>query len=335
MKIAVMCGGSGEEQHVSRASAAHVVGELRTKGHDVTVFDLTHGALTLEQEARLLSTIVRPKSSDLDGNDNIDTLLEPQVLLDLAEADVVFLALHGGLGENGTVQAVLDTAGICYSGSGPLGSALAMNKDVSKTLLRANGIRTPDWILTGSDGRRGLDGRLGFPIIVKPCAQGSTVGLSLANRESEVERSAALAAQFGEVMFEQFIRGREITVGVLGDEALAVGEVLIDDCSLFTYDEKYEAGAVREVFPAHLSEKIAAEAKRMAVKAHRILKLEGYSRADFRLDEADRLWMIEVNSLPGLTTTSLMPQSAAAAGMDVGSLCEWICFDAQSRFSRR
>jgi D-alanine-D-alanine ligase len=332
MRIAVLCGGTSEERQVSIASAANVVGALRARGHEVSVVDLAHGPMTRELEAAFLAADVPAAAltSTTDGGHG-QLLLEPTLLRTLSEADVVFLALHGGTGENGTVQSVLELAGVPYTGSGPLGSALAMDKDVSKTLLRESGILTPDWLLPGRSDRAEIADKLGFPMIVKPCAEGSTIGLSLVGDMSELDEAIAVAQRFGAAMCERFIRGREITVGVLGDEALAVGEVIIDEGSAFTYDEKYQTGTVLEVFPADLPALVSREAQRVALASHDVLKLETYSRSDFRLDQSGKLWMIEVNSLPGMTRTSLMPQSAAADGIDVGSLCERICLEGRAR----
>jgi D-alanine-D-alanine ligase len=236
---------------------------------------------------------------------------------------VVFLALHGGTGEDGRLQSVLELAGLCYTGSGPLGSALAMDKDVSKRLFRDAAIPTPDWMLSPFSAAD-VELKLGTPVIVKPNAQGSTVGLSLVRQAEGLDRAIARAAEFGEVMAEQFIAGRELTVGVLDGRPLAVGEILIGHDAVFEYEEKYQAGAVREVFPADVPASVAAEAQRLALAAHGVLKLDGFSRADFRLDEEGALWLLEVNTLPGMTATSLLPQSANAAGIPFDALCQRI-----------
>lgn len=166
----------------------------------------------------------------------------------------------------------------------------------------------------------------GLPLVVKPNSQGSTVGLSIVHSQAELQPAIELAGRYGdEVMLERFVAGREVTVGVLDDQALPVGEILLGGQEVFDYEHKYQAGAVREVFPADLPPAIAAEAQRLALKVHRALKLSGYSRTDFRLDEQGRLWCLEVNTLPGMTATSLLPQAAAAAGIGFAELCERIC----------
>jgi D-alanine-D-alanine ligase len=168
--------------------------------------------------------------------------------------------------------------------------------------------------------------QLGYPLVVKPNSQGSTVGLSVVRSAEQLAAAIELAGSYdSEVMLEQFVAGREITVGVLGDEALSVGEIVMDPDAVFDYKAKYQPGAVREIFPADLPEDIAENARALALRAHRTLKLDGYSRTDFRLDNHGVLWCLEVNTLPGMTATSLLPQSAQARGIGFGELCERIC----------
>lgn len=293
VRIGVVFGGGGEERDISRASARQVVPALRSRGHEV---------MDVELET--------DRALELPGR--------------LAGVDVAFLALHGDSGENGEIQALLGLAGIPYTGSSPLGSGIAMDKDISKRLFHAAGIRTPDWMMGPADPERVLY-RLELPLVVKPKSQGSTVGLSLVNAPGELDEAIAVAARYGDVMFEQFIAGRELTVGVLDGRALTVGEVKIDPDTTFGYDDKYRVGAVEEVFPADLPLPVADDARQTALTAHRCLGLGSYSRSDFRLDRHGRLWLIEVNALPGLTETSLMPQSAAASDIDFALLCERIC----------
>jgi D-alanine-D-alanine ligase len=178
--------------------------------------------------------------------------------------------------------------------------------------------------------------QLGYPLVVKPNSQGSTVGLSVVRSADELADAITLAGSYdSEVMLEQFIAGREITVGVLGDEALAVGEIVIDPDAVFDYKAKYQPGAVREIFPADFPEDIVEQARTLALRAHRTLKLDGYSRTDFRLDSKGVLWCLEVNTLPGMTATSLLPQSAEACGIAFSELCDRICRLAIERHSRR
>jgi D-alanine-D-alanine ligase len=261
-----------------------------------------------------------------------------RVLPSLQKADVVFLGLHGGAGEDGTIQALLDLAGITYTGSGHLASALAMDKDLSKHLFVRNDVRTAEWVMATRDSgekKGGEAGRrfreetirsLGLPIIVKPSKQGSTVGLSIVKNAEDLAPAIAEAFQFDdEVMIERFIAGRELTVGILGDQALPVGEI-IPKHEIYDYECKYQAGMAVEEFPAKLIAAQTSAVQEEARRAFRALKLRGYARIDFRMSEkgGGEFYCLEANTLPGMTQTSLIPQAAAAAGIEFPELCERI-----------
>ena len=335
MRISVLFGGESEERDVSIASAAQIIPALRARGHHVAAVDTAYGAIAVADEHRVLMSAVGqapPSATEIDlARLHARSLQLPATV---GDSDVVFIALHGGSGEDGRLQALLDLAGIPYTGSGPLGSALAMDKDVSKTLLRAGGVLTPDWLIAPASTDQ-VQNELGFPVVVKPTAQGSTVGLSVVRSSDQLQAAIERAGQYGTVMIERFIRGRELTVGVLGDRALAVGEIFVPVDEAFTYEDKYQLGAIEEAFPANVSAAIESAAKNSAQEAHRLLRLQGYSRSDFRLDDTGVLWIIEANSLPGMTATSLLPQSAAAEGIDYGQLCDTICKEAIERWKRR
>jgi D-alanine-D-alanine ligase len=327
MNITVLTGGTSAERDVAIASAVQVVAALRGRGHRVSVVDTARGHIPLADEPKLLSgtvAAVPPSNEELVG-------LERGVLLSglgnipaIRDADVLFLALHGGRGEDGTLQAVLEVVGIPYTGSGPLGSGIAMDKDISKRLFRLAGIPTADWLMAPASAAE-AGAALGWPMIIKPSKQGSTVGLSLVRAEAEFDSAVLEASRFDdEVMLEAFVPGRELTVGILDGVALAVGEI-IPRHEIFDYECKYSPGMAEEIFPADLPEAVASEAQRLALEAHRVLKLGGYSRADFRLTPAGEMVCLEVNTLPGMTATSLLPQSARAAGIEFGDLCERIC----------
>ena len=325
LKVAVLFGGTSEERDVSIASGAQVMQALRSLGHEVLAIDTAKGRLTADDERRMLTARVAevPPGADAlavirsTGGDMLDSSV-------LGQIDVVFLALHGGTGEDGTIQAMLDLADLAYTGSGHAGSAIAMDKELSKRLFLAAGVPTPDWLMWPVHSET-VRSQLGFPLVVKPNRQGSTVGLSLVRDLEDLAMAVELAARYdSEVMLEQFVPGREITVGVLDGQALSAGEVIIPADAVFDYETKYQ-GVVTETFPADLPAETVVEAKRLALLAHDTLKLEGYSRTDFRLDEQGRLWCLEVNTLPGMTTTSLLPQSASASGIRFPELCERIC----------
>jgi D-alanine-D-alanine ligase len=327
MRVTVLTGGTSAERDVAIASAVQVVRALRARGHAVSVVDTARGFIPLADEPKLLSGevgVAPPTNEEL-------VALERGVLLSglgniaaIRDADVLFLALHGGRGEDGILQSVLEVVGIPYTGSGPLGSALAMDKDVAKHLFRQAGIPTADWLMAPATAE--VAGRaLGWPLIVKPSKQGSTVGLSKVPDPAEYDAAIALAARYDdEVMIEAYVPGRELTVGVLDGAALAVGEI-IPRHEIFDYECKYSPGMAEEIFPADLPAGVAAEAQRLALAAHEALKLGGYSRVDFRLTPAGEMVCLEVNTLPGMTSTSLLPQSALAVGIEFGDLCERIC----------
>jgi D-alanine-D-alanine ligase len=327
LKIAVLLGGTSEERDVSIASGAQVVAALRRRGHQVVTVDTALGLLDEDAERALLEARVgleppeRTALVRMRGQDAGAVLSRAQ----LGDQDLLFLALHGGTGENGTLQTLLDLAELRYTGSGRVGSAVAMDKDLSKRLFRAAGVPTADWLMAPVDAATVVE-TLGFPVIVKPSQQGSTVGLSKVSRAEDLQPAIELALRYDrEVMIERFVAGRELTVGVLGDQPLAVGEIVLGQSGVFDYTSKYQPKGAVEVFPAEVSKEIAEKARRLAHAAHRALKLDGYSRADFRLDAEGQLWCLEVNTLPGMTATSLLPQSAAAMGIDFDELCERIC----------
>lgn len=330
LKVAVLLGGISEERDVSIASGAQVVKALREVGHEVIAVDIGRRILDSEDEAVYFAARVKdtPPHADL-----LAALVRnPMPLLQEIKqmgVDVCFLALHGGDGENGRLQAMLDVCELPYTGSGSLASGMAMDKSIGKQLFALAGVRTPMWRLVGPQTDAAtLDSivrTLGLPLVVKPNSQGSTVGLSLVKEASDLRDAVAKASMYqDDVLIEQFIAGRELTVGVLDGEALAIGEIVIDKNAVFDYETKYQ-GQVREIFPAKVEEETAKRMSEVACRAHQALQLRGYSRADFRLDDKGAAWCLEVNTLPGMTATSLLPQSAAAVGISFTDLCDRIC----------
>jgi D-alanine-D-alanine ligase len=327
MRIAVLTGGSSEERDVAFASARQIVVALRSRNHVVSVVDTVAGALAEREEAEALKGSVGtapPSTRELAEREKAFLLSRLGALREVQEADVVFLAMHGGRGEDGTVQTLLETIGVPYTGSGPLASALAMDKDVSKRLFLQAGIPTAPWLMAPAEP--GLVAKqLGWPMVVKPSKQGSTVGLTVVKRPEDLEAAIWHAGEFDdEVMLERFVPGRELTVGVVDGEALPVGEI-IPRHEIFDYHCKYTPGMSQEIFPADLPGPVAAECRRLSLLAHEALKLGGYSRIDFRLTPAGEFSCLEANTLPGMTATSLLPQAARAAGIEFAELCEMIC----------
>ena len=326
MRIAVLFGGTSSERDVSIASGSQVVKALREAGHDVVAVDTATGVLDKAQESRLLTGGVAPVPPEEDSLDMLRSGNTSAIVSapELTGIDVIFLALHGGTGENGTLQSLLELTGIPYTGSGPLGSAVAMDKDMTKRILVHAGVPTPDWMMAPVDVEEAA-ARLGLPLIVKANKQGSTVGLTKVKNPKDYDAAVDKAYQHDdEVMVEQFIPGRELTVPILADEPLPVGEIIIES-EIFDYETKYQSGKAQEIFPADLPGPVAIQAQIYALKAHRALKLRGYSRVDFRLDADNKLWCLEANTLPGMTAASLFPKGAAAAGMGFPEVCERIC----------
>ena len=327
MRVTVLAGGATPERAIALAGAAEIVAGLRARGHQVQVVDTTAGLVAEAAEARLLSTPMGsapPAVTDLAARERAFLADGLAALPAVSGADVLFLSVHGGLGEGGTLQALLDVIGVPYTGSGPLGSALAMDKDLAKRLFRAAGVPVPAWFLAPV-APDDVTTALGWPAIVKPVRGGSTVGLSLAASPRALEDAVTLARGYdADVMVEQFIPGRELTVAVLGDVPLPVGEI-VPRHALFDYECKYTPGMSEEIFPARLDTALARQLQELALAAHRAVKLGGYSRVDFRLSPDGDIFCLEANTLPGMTRLSLLPQAARAAGIEFPELCERIC----------
>ncbi len=246
------------------------------------------------------------------------------------EIDFAFVLLHGRFGEDGTVQGLLDLLEIPYQGSGVLGSALAMDKNLAKELYRLRGLPVADWeMVTDNSGASAGDisERLGLPLVVKPVCQGSSIGMTIARTEEDLAAGIRKAfTQDSKVMAEKFIAGREITAGVLGNGdpvALPLIEIIPGEgYAFFDYDAKYKPGASKEICPAPIDSDLAAKAQQYGVDAHKALQLRGYSRTDMILTEDGKFYLLETNTIPGMTATSLFPQAAAAHGLDFSSLLE-------------
>jgi D-alanine-D-alanine ligase len=326
MKNAVLFGGTSDERDVSIASAAQVIPVLRSLGHEVVAVDTAAGRLSGPDERKLLESRVAPAppSDQSMASLRSGALTNPATAIDPRQIDVVFLALHGGAGEDGRIQAMLDLAGLRYTGSNHLASAAAMDKDLSKRLFRVAGVPTAEWLMSPASGDEVVR-TLGVPVVVKPNKQGSTVGLTVVRDAARLAAAIELAHRYDdEVMIEKFVAGREFTVGILDGQALPPGEIIAPG-EVFDYQSKYQVGGAREVFPAAIPAIEAAQLQKYALAAHRALKLGAYSRVDFRRDEQGSFWCLEANSLPGLTATSLLPQAARAAGIDFPTLLARIC----------
>lgn len=333
MKIAVVCGGLSNERDVSITSGTGVARALRAKGHKVVLVDLYYG---YKGEYNDPAELFEREQEDVKYSVSIET---PDIAKIIAEgdgsrigknvieickaADICFLALHGEDGENGKLQATLDMHGIKYTGSGYLGSALAMNKELSKIQFRANGIPTPPGIIVEKGNAPYED--VGFPCVVKPCSGGSSVGTSMVQSRDEYDAALELAFKFeNRVVVEKFVKGRELTVGVIDGKAMPVIEI-IPKSGWYDYKNKYQAGLTEEICPAPISPEDTERVQRLAERVGQALMVDVYYRADFLLDCNDgELYCLEANTLPGMTPTSLVPQMAAEQGIDFGGICEKI-----------
>jgi len=324
-RIALLTGGSTPERDVALAGASQVAPALRGRGHEVVVVDTVEGSLDAAGESRLLDPAVKrePPSAaqlaELARRENLPALVAGPALDGF---DLVFLVIHGGAVEGGLLQALLELAGRRFTGSGALGSAVAMDKEISKRLLREAGLPTAEWRrwpVAEADLAA-----LGWPLIVKPVNAGSSVGISVVHDAGELPAAlAAAAAVDREVIVERFLPGREFTVGVVGERALAVGEI-VPSHEIFDYECKYTPGMTKEIFPAPIDAALADEMRELGAATHRSFKLRDFSRIDFRLDADGRPSVLEANTLPGMTRTSLLPQSAAAVGIEFAALCDEI-----------
>jgi D-alanine-D-alanine ligase len=331
-RVAVLTGGSTPERDVALAGAAQVVMALRRRGYDVVVVDTVSGTLSPEREAELLVPSVGKEPPTAEALARLEAAELGRALVRLPalrNADLVFPVLHGRQGEGGEMQALLEEAGIVYAGSGPEGSALAMDKDRAKRRFIEAGVPTAPWCIWPAPVAE--IAKLGLPVIVKPSKVGSTVGLTVVRSLDLLEAAVAEAVRYDDqVLLEAFVPGREFTVGILGSHALAVGEI-IPSHEIFDYECKYTPGMTQEIFPADIPEELAAHMRHLALAAHEALRLQDFSRVDFRLGLDGTPYCLEVNTLPGLTGTSLLPQSAQAVGIPFDTLCEEVCRLALSR----
>lgn len=332
MKVLVLAGGQSAERDVSLASGAAVGAALVEAGCEVLVYDPTHHEQAIPWSPEALGTKIGTGPPEKDGAlaSVAGVALTPEELsaAGLPEVDVVFIALHGGSGENGQLQALLDAAGSCYAGSGMLASALAMNKHAAKRIFVAEGIPTPNWQVLERGGDHNfaeIEDLLGLPIIIKPNEQGSTVGLTLVKAEAEWQGALAEAFRWDRlVLAEEYIPGRELAVSILGTAALAVIEI-VPSHAIYDYECKYTAGRTEYICPAGLDEGLTKQAQEQGLLAFRSLGCRGYGRVDFRLAADNRLYCLEVNTLPGMTANSLLPQAAQAEGVGFPELVRRIC----------
>jgi D-alanine-D-alanine ligase len=328
MDIVVLCGGLSAERDVSIASGNAAAAALRRRGHNVSLIDLFFGNKVEESSAGVsesapdLENLRKQKSGSGRIGDNIPEICKA--------CDIVFFALHGSDGEDGKVQALLDLLDVKYTGTGVLGSAIAMDKDIAKQLFLQNGINTPGGITVNKNDK--TYSNAGFPCVVKPSASGSSVGVSIVTEEREYPAALKEAFKYGNTAIaEQYIKGREFTVGVIAGSAMPVGEIC-PKAGFFDYKNKYQNGLTDEIFPAEISAELTAKLQHQAERVFKVLKFDVYGRIDFIVDESGEVWCIEGNTLPGITPMSLIPKAAAAAGISYDDFCETIVYESLKKY---
>lgn len=332
LRVLLLAGGDSPEREVSLSSGRAVAEAIGKLGHSLIALDPASGASLLGPGGKFLADGVHELPPD---SKSLAVVRQKGAIrtverFDFSSVDVVFNILHGGRGEDGTIQALLDLAEKPYTGSGVLASALAMNKHVSKKLFKAEGIPTPDWELFTlkesklSDEQKEKLKRFGYPLIVKPNDAGSTVGLSVVHNADELDGAIIAAFEYSnQVMIEEFIAGRELTVGVLGLTPLPVVEI-IPKHEIYDYTCKYTSGMTQYICPAKLSDAQTREVQELGLKAFLILGCEGFGRVDFRMGNDGVFYCLEANTLPGMTSLSLVPKAGTAAGISFENLVQKI-----------
>lgn len=339
MKIVVLAGGLSPERNVSLSSGTMIAEALRSMGHQAALVDMYFGLedytgpveAYFDQPISQAGKKVDPTAPDLEAIAAArkwkSKSMFGQGVLELCQlADIVFLGLHGSCGEDGRVQAAFELLGIPYTGAGYLSSGIAMDKDLTKRLIAGLGVDTPKWNrvnYTEKDVDR-LTSTTPVPCVVKPVDSGSSIGVAIARTKKELHAALIDGLRFGgRCVLEQYVAGREIQVGILGDDALPSIEI-IPKTGFYDYENKYQPGAAEEICPAPIPAEWEKKLGEAALTVYRALGLSVYSRADFIVDEAGTPWFLEINTLPGMTPTSLVPQEAAAVGIDYQALCQRI-----------
>ncbi|MDO4519113.1 MAG: D-alanine--D-alanine ligase [Eubacteriales bacterium] len=333
MKIVVLAGGTSTERAVSIVSGSGVCEALRQKGHQAILVDVFAGLENVnfedpfpqEYDTQAAAELIKSYDNELDNMiASRRNFFGPNVIRLCEMADFVFLALHGSNGEDGRLQAAFDLMGIRYTGSGYLSSAMAMDKGITKQLFLQNNIPTPKGIsmVKNEQIREFAKLNMEFPVVVKTCCGGSSVGVYIVHSQEEYENALDEAFSYeNEVVVEEFIEGQEYTVAVIEDKALPIVEIT-PLAGFYDFKNKYQAGSTREICPAPLSEELTAQMKKYAVDGMKALALDAYARFDFIMKPTGEMYCLEANTLPGMTPTSLIPQEAAAIGMDYPTLCE-------------
>ena len=338
MNIVVLAGGTSTERDVSIVTGTMVCKALRRSGHNAVVIDVflgyeetyknTHDVFHNKEDLNVVAENLKKRTlevAEIVKRRNVmgESFFGPKVLELCKAADIVFMGLHGSNGEDGKIQGTFDLMEIKYTGTGYLSSALAMNKDLTKTVLAAVGVPVPGgFIVTSKDTDKKQD--IPFPCVVKPCCGGSSVGVSIVKNLTEYKKALKEAFIWEDnIVVEEYVKGREFSIGVVEGIALPIIEIAPLK-GFYDYKNKYNAGLVDETCPAELSDDITQKMQAYAVKSCAAINLETYGRVDFMLDEKGKIFCLEINTLPGMTSTSLLPQEAQATGMSYEHLCEHI-----------
>lgn len=318
MRVVVLAGGLSDERDVSLVSGSLIANALASKGYEVALLDLSKNLDTLDfeklfsKEQRIYDFKISEKNPEINKEKR---KIGKNVLECLKYADIVFNALHGSIGENGELQEIFDRLGIKYTGTGPIGSKIAMNKEMTKKILINNNILVPQ-IFDSTN--------FAFPVIVKPANNGSSIGVSIVHDSKQLEEAIKKVEEIdSKVIIEEYINGREFSVAILDNKALPIIEIK-PKVGFYDYKNKYQEGLTEEICPADLDEEKTREIQDIALKVHHVLKLGTYSRIDFIMSSKGDIYCLEANTLPGMTPVSLMPQEAKAAGIGYENLCEII-----------
>lgn len=344
MNIVALAGGLSSERDVSIITGKKVAQALRANGHKVCLLDVYMGydddnidnIFDIDYDFTRNITSIGEDAPDIEQvkasrtNQNPDCLLGKNVIEICSKADIVFMALHGDVGENGKLQATFDILGIKYTGSGYMGSGLAMNKSLSKKMFLTSGIPTPQGkLFIKGESTECWDK---FPCVVKPCSGGSSVGVAIPQNKSEFDKAMIEAFKYeDEVLVEEYIKGREFSIGVVAGKALPIIEICPKE-GFYDYKNKYQAGLTDDICPAVLPEETTKALQLMAEKAFEVLMLEAYSRIDFLLDGNNNMYCLEANTLPGMTPTSLLPQEALAQGISYTELVELLVQESLKKY---
>ncbi len=326
MNIIVLAGGTSAERNVSLATSKAIAKTLRESGHTVKVVDPMYGSSQPDEEkifeGRLAIGQEFPTAEELNAYSNRKVIecISSNIFDNI---DIVFLGLHGKFGEDGRIQSLLELRGVKYTGSGVTSSAMAMDKNISKIIFNHYNIPTPKWLMLNRGAEplkvdESIKLQIGYPAVIKPNDEGSTVGLSIVQPDVEdMQLSSALENAFSysnNIMAEEFIEGRELTVAILGDEVLPIVEIKPKE-GFYDYEHKYTKGMTEYICPAELPEELAKHLREKSMTAHKALCCKAYSRVDFRLNSKGEYFCLEINTLPGMTELSLVPKAASAVGM--------------------